>query len=306
MDPITIDDPQDLRIQSFRAVRDADLRGRDGLFCVESPRVIRRFLHALVTDGERSRMVPRPSLHSLLASKTALDSFEPLLKAAIARENHAISVYVAPEKTLTAISGYRMHMGALALGIRPKSATLDGLMAALGPTDHLLVPTGVVLTDNIGAVFRNAGSFGGCGVLLASGSSDPLHRKSIRIGAGRTFSVPWGISQEWPRDLSRLRDEFGFAIVAAEDAPHALTLDRLAECPRVAQANRVAIILGAEGAGLTEEAMALCDAVCAIPMREPGGLVETDDRPSLNVAVTSALFLHGVCGLGRHARPAGL
>ncbi len=306
MNPIVIDDPHDPRIQSFRAVRDADLRGRDGLFCVESPRVIRRFLFALVTDCEGSRMLPRPSLHSVLASEQVLDSLEPLLKEAIARENRAIPVYVAPQKALTTISGYRMHMGALALGIRPESADLDGLMGVLGPTDHLLVPTGVVHTDNIGAIFRNAGSFGGCGVLLAQGSSDPLHRKSIRIAAGRTFSVPWGISQEWPHDLSRLRDEFGFAIVAAEDAPHALTLDQLAECSRIAQARRVAIILGAEGAGLTEETMALCDAVCAVPMREPGGLVESDDRPSLNVAVASALFLHRVRGINRHARPAGL
>ncbi len=302
---IVIDDPLDPRIHSFRGVRDADLRGRDGLFCVESPRILRRFLHALECSDSSAPMTPRLALHSVFTTAAIADSLEPLLERVIERSPHEVPVYCAEESLLTAISGYGMHKGAMALGIRGALASVDDLVAAMGPSDHMVIPCGVVLTDNIGAIFRNAGSLGGSGVLLAAGCSDPLHRKSIRIGAGRTFSVPWAVSGSWPTDLKRLREEFGFAVLAAEDAPGAIPLDALADCPTLARSRRVAIVLGAEGAGLSTETMDLCDAVCAIPMREPGGLVEAHDRPSLNVAVASALLLHGVRRACGHSRSPG-
>ncbi|MSR29002.1 MAG: RNA methyltransferase [Phycisphaerales bacterium] len=300
--PTAVDDPSDPRIESFRNVRDADLRGRDGLFCVESPRVVRRFLYALRMQTDVVAMVPRVTIHSLLTTPEIFRTLRDPLDGALASQLGEVPIYLAPESVLTEIAGYRMHKGALALGVRPERSSLDLLVRALGECDHLIIPVGVVLTDNIGAIFRNAGSLGHCGVLLAEGSSDPLHRKTIRISAGRVFSVPWAVSEDLPQDLARLRTEFGFAIVAGEDTPHSVPMERLEDCPAFARCKRVAIVLGAEGSGVSNATLSQCDLVTAIPMRPPGGLVESDDRPSLNVAVASALLLHGIRHAHAHSR----
>lgn len=306
IETIAVSDSGDPRIQSFRGVRDADLRGRDGLFCVESPRVLRRFLHAIAAACAGAVQAPRVELHSVLATPEVLDDLAPQLDAAMHAAAMAPPIYSAPASLLCDLAGYRMHQGALALGRRPVTAGLDALVAALSPRDDLLVTLGVVHTDNVGAAFRNAGSLGDCGILLAGGSSDPLHRKAIRVSSGRVFSVSWGVSENWERDLAALRERHGFALIAAEDAPESIPLARLHECDAVRRSVRAAIVLGAEGSGLSGAARALCDVVCAVPMREPGGLVEAGDRPSLNVAVASALVLHGVRNARAHARTARL
>jgi tRNA G18 (ribose-2'-O)-methylase SpoU len=304
IDAIAVTDPADPRILQFRGVRDADLRGRDGLFCVESPRVLRRFLYALAARTRGHAHAPSVGLHAVLATREVLTELDPLLEGVLLSQPSPVAVFTGSESLMTQLAGYRMHKGALALGTRPESPGMASLLRAIGEEDDLIMPLGVVHTDNIGAVFRNAGSLGACGVLLAGGSSDPLHRKSIRISSGRVFSVPWGESESWVADLRALREEHGFALIAAEDAPESIPLDRLHECTALASHARCAIVLGAEGAGLSREARAMCDAVCAIPMRAPGGLVESGDRPSLNVAVASALLLHGVRHARSHARSA--
>lgn len=290
--PVAIYDPNDPRIAGFRSVRDADLRGRDGQFCVESPRVVRRFLHALVERSRGAAIAPPVQLQSLLVTPEIGAQLGDLLDEAIAISRDPVAIYHAPDDVMSGISGYGMHKGALALGIRPADTSLTSMLAAMTTEQHLLVACGVVLTDNIGALFRNAGSFGNCGILLAGGSSDPLHRKSIRISAGRVFSVPWGYSTDWPGDLDKLRKVHGFAVIAAEDTPQAVSLEDFEKFPVLTQRKRVAIVLGAEGAGVSKDVLDACDGTCVIPMRTPGRLIELGDRPSLNVAVASALFLH--------------
>ncbi|MSR45111.1 MAG: RNA methyltransferase [Phycisphaerales bacterium] len=303
--PTGITDVADPRILSFRSVRDGDLRGRDGLFCVESPRIVRRFLHALVAADRGAIISPRVELRGLFVTPRTLDSLGALMHLARSRAENPprCPLFVAEESLMTQVSGYEMHKGAMALGVRPSSASFDNLLEACGPCADLLIPSGVVLTDNIGAIFRNAGSLGGCGVLLTDGSSDPLHRKSIRISAGRVFTIPWGVTNDWQRDLMRLKHEHGFALIAAEDGPDAVDIDEALQQPTIQSAQRVAVILGAEGAGVAPSMRALCDATVVIPMATPNQLMESTDQPSLNVAVASALFLHRIRSARRHARP---
>ena len=275
-------DPGDARLAPYRGVRDADLRGRDGLACIETARVVRRFLAgwARARDAGRAGSFgcePR----SVLCDERTLPALRPALEAA-----GDVDVFVAPDAdAVTAISGYELHSGALAIARRlpePTAASLAGARGVIAACD------GIVHTDNVGAIFRNAASFGAAGVLLSPHSSDPLLRKTIRVAMGRVFDVPWARAADWPGDLDRLRREHGFRIVAAEDAPGAVDVASLAP------AERTIVVFGAEAAGVSPAILAMADAVARIPMSSLGGAL-ADDPPSLNVAVASAVMLDRLC-----------
>lgn len=300
-----ITDSADPRVSHFRSVRDGDLRGRDRLFCVESPRVVRRFLHALTASHNGAVSTPAHALHALFLTPAVAESLGELLAhgRACTPDGAAAALYLAEPAVMSQVAGYKMHMGALALAVRPASTSFDALLQTLPLPQHLLIPTGVAHPDNLGAIFRNAGSFGNAGVLLADGSSDPLNRKAIRISAGRVFSVDWGHSTDLEGDLARLRSEFGFAIIAAERSDDSIAIEDLLTHPAVARARRIAVILGSEGHGVSAAIRAQCDATCEIAMgnraHSANRLLEPADHPSINVAVASALFLHrlrGACG----------
>jgi tRNA G18 (ribose-2'-O)-methylase SpoU len=277
-------DPEDPRLAPYRGVRDADLRGRDGLCCVETPRVVARFLASVLRARERGveardalPCVPR----SVLCDARGLEQLADLL-----RRLPEVDVFLAPGvDALTAISGYGLHSGALAIGVRrdePSPASLAGATGTIAACD------GVVHTDNLGAIFRNAASFGAAGVLLSPNSSDPLLRKTIRVAMGRVFDVPWARAREWPQALWGLRAEHGWRIVAAEDVPGAVDVGTLSTAPRTV------VVFGAEGAGVSKEILDGADAVARVPMSMRGGTLSADP-PSLNVAVASAVMLDRLC-----------
>ena len=278
-------EPGDPRLDPYRAVRDADLRGRDGLCCVETARVVRRFLAACARARAAGpaawgalACVPR----SVLCDRRTLPQLAPVIDALCAPGAHApLDVFVAEDADgITAISGYELHSGALAIGER-RPEPGPGTLAALGGT--LAACDGIVHTDNVGAIFRNAASLGVSGVLLSPGSSDPLLRKTVRVAMGRVFDVPWARAGEWPGALWDLQ-RAGWRIVAAEDSPGARPV---AEVP---PRDRTVIVFGAEAAGVRAEILGRADAVARIPMSVRGGAL-TDDPPSLNVAVASAIMM---------------
>ncbi len=273
-------DPDDPRLAAYRGVRDADLRGRDGLHCVETARVVRRFLAACV----RRHGAPCPpplQPHSVLCDERTLPTLAPLLEAL-----PGTPVFVAPDAaTVTRISGYDLHSGALALGVRTDDPGADALA---GPAGVVAACDGIVHTDNVGAIFRNAASFGAAGVLLSPHSSDPLLRKTVRVSMGRVFDVPWARAARWPDALWDLRDRHGWRIVAAEDAPGAVDVAAL---PRDA---RTIVVFGAEAAGVSRAILDGADAIARIPMSTLGGAL-AEDPPSLNVAVASAVMLDRLC-----------
>ena len=275
-------DHADPRLAPYRGVRDADLRGRDGLCCIETARVVRRFLAGYARardDGRASRFGCEPA--SVLCDRRTL----PSLAAELDRLP-GVPVFVARDAAeVTAISGYELHSGALAIARRLPEPGVDALASARGV---IAACDGIVHTDNLGAIFRNAASFGAAGVLLSPNSSDPLLRKTVRVAMGRTFAVPWARAARWPDDLRTLRERHGFRIVAAEDTPDAVDVGS------VAPAERAVVVFGAEGAGVSPEVLGLADCVARIPMSTLGGAL-ADDPPSLNVAVASAVMLHRLC-----------
>ena len=276
VEPASADDP---RLAPYRGVRDADLRGRDGLCCIETARVVRRFLAGwarAVRDGRTAWFGCEPV--SVLCDERTLRTL-----AADLDRVPGVQVFVARDAAeVTALSGYDLHSGALAIARRLPEPGIEALAAAEGT---VAACDGIVHTDNLGAIFRNAASFGAAGVLLSPHSSDPLLRKTIRVSMGRTFAVPWARAARWPEDLRELRERHGFRIVAAEDAPGAVDV---ADVP---PGGRTLLVFGAEGAGVSREVLALADCVARIPMSTLGGAL-ADDPPSLNVAVASAVMLH--------------
>jgi len=266
--PIPITSLTDSRIHVFRNVRDADLRGRDGLFMAESELVLRRLLQS-------------PNrLYALLLSPQKLERLESALTVL----PPSVSVFVADLPLISAIAGFHVHRGVLAAGLRLSSDQLS-LNTILQPwhtkptaPSTLLLAEGITNVDNMGALFRNAAAFGVNAIVLDPTCCDPLYRKAIRVSMGHTLSVPYAVSTDWPADLQRLKRDWSMTLIAAEVGQRSIPLWSMPRSPRTA------ILLGSEGHGLSPASLAAADAVCAIPMACPG--------ISLNVAVASAVFLH--------------
>src|SRR5213078_2818079 len=239
-------DVDDPRLADYRDLRDGERRRRDRTFIAESRQVVRRLL-----GGSRFRA------RSVLAAEAAAEDLRDVL-------TDGLPVYVAPEATLQRVVGFNIHRGCLAVGERGAELALEG----------------VTNPDNIGGAFRNAMAFGVGGVVLAPRCSDPLYRKAIRVSMGGTLVVPFAAAASWPEALVRLRER-GFTIVA-------LTPDGGADIAEFGTSRpvpeRVALLLGAEGEGVSAAARAAADLAVAIRMADGGH--------SLNVATASGIALH--------------
>jgi tRNA G18 (ribose-2'-O)-methylase SpoU len=259
-----VEDPADPRVASFREARDGELRRREGLFLAEGRLLVRRLL-------ETSRFPVR----ALLLTPPALDDLHDLLA-----EDDSTPVHVASAETIRAIVGFKFHRGCLALGVRGESLAPGALIEPGGPRT-LLALEGLVDPDNVGAVFRNAAAFGAAGVLLSGDCADPLYRKTIRVSMGATLSLPFARVSDWPTALAALRHA-GYRLVAL--CPRADAEDIVEVATRAPRGPRLALLLGAEGAGLSETSRAAADIAVRIPMA--AGV------DSLNVAAACGIALH--------------
>jgi tRNA G18 (ribose-2'-O)-methylase SpoU len=187
---------------------------------------------------------------------------------------------VASAETIRAIVGFKFHRGCLALGVRGEPLAPEALMDPVGPRT-LLALEGVADPDNVGAVFRNAAAFGAAGVLLSSHCADPLYRKAIRVSMGATLSVPFAQVPDWPAALAGLRHA-GYRLVAL--CPRADAEDIVEVAARAPRRPRLALLLGAEGAGLSGTTRAAADVEVRIPM--------ATGIDSLNVAAACGIALH--------------
>jgi tRNA G18 (ribose-2'-O)-methylase SpoU len=267
--------PEDSRVAAYRGVRDGELLRSSGLFVAEGRHVVRR----VIEDG-------RYRVESLLVNEAALHGLEPVL----ARLGASMPILVAEAKALSAIAGYDVHRGCLALVHRPPLVPVD-VLAETGT--RLVVLEGISNADNVGSIFRNVVAFGAGGVLLSPTCCDPLYRKAIRTSMGATLHVPFACVEEgdWPRVLTRL-GAAGFTVVALTPREPSESLDSFIARPR---SSRVALMLGTEGAGLTPAAESAADYRVRIPI--------AGDVDSLNVATAAAIALYE---LGRPSkRPGG-
>ncbi|MFH8790117.1 TrmH family RNA methyltransferase [Streptomyces roseoverticillatus] len=263
-DIITIDDPADPRLHDYTGLTDVELRRRrepaEGLFIAEGEKVIRRARHA----GYEMR--------SMLLSAKWVDVMRDVIEEAPA------PVYAVSPELAERVTGYHVHRGALASMQRKPLPTAAELLRT---TRRVAVMEAVNDHTNIGAIFRSAAALGMDAVLLSPDCADPLYRRSVKVSMGAVFSVPYARLETWPRDLEIVR-EAGFRILALTPDEKATSID--AAAPH--RLDRVALMLGAEGSGLSTRALMAADEWVRIPMAH--GI------DSLNVGAAAAVSFYAV------------
>jgi tRNA G18 (ribose-2'-O)-methylase SpoU len=257
---VRIDDPSDPRLALYRGVRDPELLTAHGVFVAEGRLVVRRLLES---DRFRAR--------SVLVTAAARCDLADLLN----RMGDSTPVYEADADLFRELTGFNVHRGCLALGERPAPAAWRDVVARSRTT---VVLEDVGNPDNVGGIFRAAVALGADAILLSPGCADPLYRKSIRTSMAATLTLPFGAAEPWPDALGGLR-ELGLQIVAlTPSGPEAID--------HVERAPRLALLLGHEGRGLSEAALAHADRSVRIAMA-PGA-------DSLNVVTAAAIALHAL------------
>ena len=257
----------DPRLGDYAHLTDVALkkaRGTEhGIYLAESLLVFERALKA----GHTPRSV-------LALGTSEVEAVEALAQYGFAD----VPVFTGPGELLAELTGYILHRGLIASMNRPALADPAQLLHG---ARRVVVIENVVDPTNVGAIFRSAGAIGADAILVTPRCSDPFYRRAIRVSMGTVLQVPWTRTGEWP-ETRQLLSGAGFEIAALALTPDAISLrDFQARLPE-----RLALVLGAEGEGLTPEAVAAADTVVQIPMKH--GI------DSLNVAAASAVAMWAV------------
>jgi tRNA G18 (ribose-2'-O)-methylase SpoU len=266
MNIIEITDFSDPRLDVYARLTEAQLLNRfepaKGMFIAESPKVIDRALNA--------GCIPV----SLLMERKDIDGSA---KEIITRCGD-IPVFTADRDVLCQLTGYQLTRGVLCAMRRPALPTVEDILCA---ARRVVVLENVQNPTNVGAIFRSAAALGMDAIVLTPGCSNPLYRRSARVSMGTVFQIPWTFigseAADWPAaGMAKLRD-LGFKTAAMALSDNSVSIDD----PRLAAEEKLAIILGSEGDGLTETTIADCDYTVKIPMYH--------GVDSLNVAAASAV-----------------
>ena len=260
---VDVDDPADPRLDDFRDLnsvnRRPDLPTNGGLVIAEGVLVVQRMLAS------------RYRARSLLGTERRLGELTADLRAIDA------PFYRASAEVMAEVIGFHLNRGVLAAAPRPPVSSVAQVIEG---ARTIAVLEGVNDHENLGAIFRNAAGLGVDAIVFGMGCADPLYRRAVRVSMGHALLVPHASYGSWPGDLRLLRDN-GFRLVAMTPEP---SMPTLADAMRELADDKVAIIVGAEGPGLTERTMRASDARVRIPMSRG-----TD---SLNVATAAALAFY--------------
>ena len=265
---IEVTDPSDPRLHDYSGLTDVELRKvrepAEGLFLAEGEKVIRRALAA-----------GYPMRSTLLSPKWAR-AMRPLIEEVDA------PVYVGSEALLEAVTGFHVHRGALASMQRTPVPEAGAVLAA---AKRVVVMEDIVNHTNLGAIFRSAAALGMDAAVLTPSCADPLYRRSVRVSMGTVFALPYARLDAWPGGLTTLA-EHGFRTIALTPGPTAIDLRDL----RFGPGDKVALLLGTEGDGLSDPALAAADMRVRIPMA--AGV------DSLNVAAAAAVACYAIVASG--------
>jgi tRNA G18 (ribose-2'-O)-methylase SpoU len=272
LDVQDVDDPDDPRLDDFRDLnsidRRPDLPTGKGLVIAEGVLVVQRML--------ASRFAP----HALLGTDRRLDELKDDLPGP---QGLAAPFYRASADVMARVVGFHLNRGVLAAARRVPEPSVAQLVEG---ARTIAVLEGVNDHENLGSIFRNAAGLGVDAVVFGSGCADPLYRRAVRVSMGHALLVPYARSANWPADLVMLKDS-GFRLLAMTPDAGAATL---AEAMAAARDERIAVLVGAEGPGLTPATLRISDMRVRIPMSRG-----TD---SLNVATAAALAFYERVRLG--------
>ena len=233
-----------------------------GLFIAESPKVIERALDA--------GYIPV----SLLLERKHIEG----QAAEVIRRCGDIPVYTSDFDILAQLTGFQLTRGVLCAMRRP---ALAGVQEVCENARRIAILENVMNPTNVGAIFRSAAALNMDAILLTPACSNPLYRRAIRVSMGTVFQIPWTFigneSMTWPTDGMKLLKEMGYKTAAMALSNHSISIDD----SQLMKEDKLAIVLGSEGDGLTETTIADCDYTVKIPM--------SHGVDSLNVAAASAV-----------------
>jgi tRNA G18 (ribose-2'-O)-methylase SpoU len=255
---VEVDDADDPRLSDYRELRDVSLRkhleAAEGLFIAEGEKVVRRAVEA--------GFPPR----SFLMARRWLAGLDDVLARSEA------PCYVVDERLAERVTGFHVHRGALAsLHRRP----LPSVAEVLGGARTVVVLEDVVDHTNVGAIFRSAAALGVDALVLSPRCADPLYRRSVKVAMGAVFSVPYARLDNW-YDAAPALAEAGFTTIALTPTDDAVDIEAA-----VAGRDKVALLVGTEGHGLSERWMETAEVRAVIPM--------ASGVDSLNVAAATAV-----------------
>ena len=252
----SLDDP---RVSPFSRLTEAQLRmelePENGLFIAESPKVIRVALNA----GWQPMALLCERKHIEGDARDIIERLSP-----------RVPIYTGSRELLTQLTGYALTRGVLCAMHRRPFPTLEEILKG---ARRVVVIEAVTDTTNIGAIFRAAAALGIDAVLLTRDTCDPLNRRAVRVSMGSVFLVPW----TWLDVPISSLHEYGFRTVAMALTDQSIPLDDA----RLKTEPRLAIIMGTEGDGLSQQTISEADYTVRIPMAH--------GVDSLNVASAAAV-----------------
>jgi tRNA G18 (ribose-2'-O)-methylase SpoU len=266
---VPIGDAGDPRLADYLRLTDVNLRrsleAQHGLFVAEGEKVIRRAIQA--GYPVRSMLVTQDKL--AMVAELAAEAAAPL--------------YVVPAPVAEQLTGYQVHRGALAAMCR---RALPPAAEVLAGSARIVVLEDLVDHGNVGAIFRCAAALGVDAIVLSPRCADPLYRRAVKVSMGAVFAIPYARMADWRGGLAELR-EAGFQLLA-------LTPDQAATPIEQARTGeRAALMLGAEGDGLSSRWLSEADEAVCIPMAAGAMAAGVD---SLNVVAAAAIACHSLVG----------
>ena len=259
-------DLQDERLDEYLRLSEAHLRMRtdveNGLYIAESTKVVQRAINA--GHSPRSFLLAQKHLGQLVAEFNRFPD---------------APIFIGDDAQLQDLVGFHLHRGAMAAMNRPAPLDLDEVLAA---SSRVAILEDIADHTNLGAIIRSASGLGIDAVLLTPKCVDPWYRRSARVSMGTVFDLPWVRLESWPQDIERLRAH-GYRMLAMELTENAVPLNEI----QLAAGEKAAMILGNEGRGVTDEALAAVDTTVIIPMHRA--------VDSLNVGAASAIAFWHLC-----------
>ena len=261
---IAIQDPHDPRIAAYRSLKGKELE-RQGIFIAEGEKVVR----SLIDSAHR--------IESCLISAETSVRYKPLISAMAKRRAR---VYVAANKLIEDIIGFRFHKGIMAVGHCPEKLTVTAALKVMKAPAAFVALDSINDPQNVGLIARNARAFGARALIVDSSSYDPYYRKAIRVSMGTVFSLPVYYEYDLKKSLAWLKKKYNMRIIAATPARGSVDISD------VGFSGNVCLVFGNEDKGVSRKILNIADAKARIPISK--------GVDSLNVASASAIFLYEV------------
>jgi rRNA methylases len=259
---IEIQDPGDPRLAAYNSLKGKALE-QDGIFIAEGEKVVESMVQSAC------------KIASCLTAASAVARYKPLL-AIMAKKG--ASLYVAPDKLIENIIGFRFHKGIMAVGHCPKKLTMSGILKDLKRPLFLAALNAVNDPQNVGLIARNAAAFGVQALIVDNATYDPYYRKSVRVSMGAIFRLPVYYEDDLESSLMRLKKKFDTRIIAATPGRGA------GDIAKADLSGNICFVFGNEDKGVSRKILNIADIKVRVPIARA--------IDSLNVASAGAVCLY--------------